>query len=271
MKILILSGTHGNEMAAVHAGLLLTRYFSEDDNVTVKPFLNKSGLINNSREVYHSSTHDLNRGFKKNLDTFTDIVDHTKSLVEQYDYVIDIHNSHRCANFCLIDVGENDELIKSICYLSDVEYATRYSKGGTIKDYVNSNKGIGITYEFSGMQTLNTNKEILKAVNDIKSIVSFVKEWDKNITFMPREQLLFDLYCLTTGFVNFSKDINDMVSAGEVVFEVINDKGEVIESVVNPHSFPIKLIALGHSFQEKGSSVLQYIKKVGNYETAEQD
>ncbi len=264
MKILILSGTHGNEMSAVQAGLLLKQYYSEDDSVTVIPFLNKPGLIGNSRTVIQSSTLDLNRSFKskENMD-YSKIVSDIKDLVEQYDYVIDIHNSYRCSNFCLIDMGKNDELIQSICYLSDVEYATRYSKGGTIKDYVNSNNGIGITYEFSGMQTLNSEKELIHAINDIKNIVTIIKRKDEEevLPFESNDQELYDLHCLKSGFINFVKDINDIAMPEEVVFEVIDSDGEVIETVCNNKTFPIKLMAIGHSFQEKGSSVLQYINK----------
>jgi len=259
-KILIISGTHGNEMSAVQLGLRLKKYYKKESHIKVVPFLNESGLVANSRDTVGEHTKDLNRSFGELNRTYNDTVKLIEELVADYDYVIDIHNSHRCANFCLVDAGKNEEYLTSLCKASDVEYATRFSTGGTIKDYVNSYGKYGLTYEFSGMTTLNNNIELSKAFNDVTSLVRRINSGIDNEE-APRQNMK-QLHCLEDGFINFEKDINDIVKPGEVVFEVIDSNGEVIETVLNMYKYSnIKLIALGHSFQTRGSSVLHYIKK----------
>ena len=257
-NILIISGTHGNEHSAVEAGLYLKKYYENDKNVKVIPFLNQSGLEANTREVQNFQTKDLNRSFNDQI-TYNDCIDKIESEVERFDVVIDIHNSWRCANFCLVDNGYNCDEITNICYESGVEYATRFSKGGTIKDYVNQQGKIGITYEFSGMQTLNNSKELDLAIDDIRALVDYFKnEPTKDIH--PKNELKA-LHCLETGFIKFKRDINHLICPGEVIFEVYNEYGDVAETVVNTEKETIKLMAFSPSFQTRGSLVLQYIIK----------
>ena len=258
-KILIISGTHGNEYSAVEAGLYFKKYYANNKNIKVIPFLNKSGLEANTREVQTYNTKDLNRSFSEE-DTYNECIKTIKEEIANHDVVIDIHNSYRCANFCLIDKGVNCSTISSICHESGVEYATRFSKGGTIKDYVNQYGKIGITYEFSSMQTLNNKKELDQATNDVKALVDyFVKDKDGQY-FCPVNELK-SMHCLETGFINFKRDINHTVFPGEIVFEVLNELGDIVETVRNIETESIKLIALSPSFQTRGSLVLQYIIK----------
>lgn len=262
-KILIISGTHGNEHSAVELGLRLKKYYSGETNhhIRVVPFLNEPGLLSNTREVTHDTTADLNRSFGEADDSHSSIVKKVKELVSEYDYIIDIHNSHRCANFCLVDAGKNEDIITELCSNSKVEYATRFSTGSTIKDYCNSTGKVGLTYEFSGMSTLNNKVELEKAFFDITSLVRVINIDTCEMT-TPDRQNLKSMHCLETGFINFEKDINDIVKPGETVFEVIDASGFVIETVKNEYKkHNIKLMALASSYQSRGSSVLQYIRK----------
>jgi len=258
-KVLIISGTHGNEHSAVEAGLYLKGYYENTPNVKVIPFLNQSGLEANTREVQKLHTKDLNRSFNEEI-TYHDCIKKIEEEVSEFDVVIDIHNSYRCANFCLIDKGLNCSTISSICHESGVEYATRFSKGGTIKDYVNQYGKIGITYEFSGMQTLNNSRELEQAIEDVRSLVDyFIKE--KTNQYSCPDNELKSMHCLETGFINFKRDINQLIFPGEVVFEVIDELSNVVEVVRNTEKETIKLMALSPSFQTRGSLVLQYIIK----------
>ncbi len=256
MRILIISGVHGNETSAVQVGLELQQYYELDKNIKVIPFMNISGLLNNSREMIDSSTKDLNRSFKDEVSSYSSTVKNITDIVSSYDVVIDIHNSPRCSNFCLVDEGM-DKAVLNICDRAGVMYATRFSKGGTIKDYVNQIGNLGITYEFSGMSTLNNTNEITKAVEDIKKLVLTAKNIDYSQFAEQSKHELKELHCLETGFIEFIKDINQTVKPGEIVFNVLNEQG-IVEKVVNPEKHTIQLIALGHSFQARGSSVLQY-------------
>jgi len=258
-NILIITGTHGNEQSAIQLGLRLKKYYKER-NVKVIPFLNESGIEANTREVQDNSTTDLNRSFSEDVLPYNKIVNMVKDVVQSYDVIIDIHNSPRCSNFCLIDAGQNEDIITKYCYVSDVEYATRFSTGGTIKDYCNSIGKIGITYEFSGMSTLNSSNEIDLAFRDVTSLVKAILKTEK--IFKPNRQNLKSLHCLETGFIYFIKDINDTAEPGDVIFEVVNENSEVIEVVRNEYkNYDMKIIAIGHSYQTRGSSVLQYVKK----------
>lgn len=258
-KILIISGTHGNELSAVEAGLYLKKHYANNKNIKVIPFLNQSGLEANTREVQKLHTKDLNRSFTEET-TYNECIKTIEEEVQYHDVVIDIHNSHRCANFCLVDKGFNCGTISSICHESGVEYATRFSKGGTIKDYVNQYGKIGITYEFSGMQTLHNEKELDQAIYDVRALVAYFVNGKDDQCSCPDNELK-SMHCLETGFINFKQDINQIVFPGEEVFEVINELGDVVETVRNTESQKIKLMALSPSFQTRGSLVLQYIIK----------
>ena len=241
-KILIISGTHGNEHSAVELGLELLKFYKNNKNVKVIPFLNQSGLEANTREVQNYHTKDLNRSFGEEM-TYKDCIDKIDDEVQQFDVVIDIHNSHRCANFCLIDKGWNEQVIINACYSSGVEYATRYSKGGTIKDYVNQLGKIGITYEFSGMQTLHNNDELERAESDIKDLVDYYQGKKEHKETESINELK-PIHCLETGFIKFIYDINEYVTPGETIFEVYDEYGEVVETVKNIEEESIKLIRL---------------------------
>lgn len=261
-KILIISGTHGNEQSAVELGLLLKGLYRDRHNVHVIPFLNKPGLIANTRDVSNSSTTDLNRSFGETEESYAGIVRHVKKMIDEYDYVIDIHNSPRCANFCLIDKGLNADKIADICSSSYVEYAHRYSNGGTIKDYVNQQGKLGFTYEFAGMSTFNNNEQLMRAYTDIMYLVDTLEGNPRVSPDSPaKEQELCSLYSLNTGFVKFVREINDTVEPGDIVFKIINEEAEIVEVVRNPEPFDIKLMAFGTSFTTRGSSVVQYITK----------
>lgn len=265
MNILILSGTHGNELSAVEVGLKLKNMYKGNDditdnitdNITVIPFLNENGLINNTRECNDVISSDLNRAFKHSI-SYKNTIDYIKELVDQNDLIIDIHNSVRCSNFCLVDEGHNAQLIIDTLSYAGVEHAVRFSTGGTIKEYCNSIGKIGITYEFSGMSTLNTSAVSAKAFNDI---IKIVRAFQNDLKIDSKKQQLESMYCLSTGFVNFVCDINHVAKPGALIFEIIDSNSEVIESVTNQYDYDIKLIALGHSFQTMGSQVLQYIRK----------
>lgn len=261
-KILILSGTHGNEHSAVELGLKLKTYCKEYfSNVKIIPFVNQTGLEANSREAQSYSSYDLNRSFHEEDDSYDTVISKIKDFILEADIVIDIHNSHRCANFCLVDRGLNEQTIKSICYEADVEYATRFSTGGTIKDYVNQLGKIGITYEFSGMQTLNNRTELSLAYDDIISLINVCSTESEKAVHQYNPHILESMHCLETGFIDFLYDINDIVEPDEPIFNVINNENEIIETVLNEQKSPIKLIALSPSFQTRGSIVLQYIIK----------
>lgn len=264
MKILILSGTHGNEQSAVRVGLSLFEHYDNDSNITIIPFVNESGLYKNSRFVESSSTTDLNRSFFEEEEfekDYNKVVNDLKDIIKCYDVVIDIHNSPRCSNFCLIDEGLNRSHIVNLCRLAGVEYATRYSGGGTIKDYTNRLGKTGITYEFSGMSTLNSQKEQDLCRSDIINLVNIIQNDKKNNpSKLADKHYLKDIYCLESGFLELNFDINDIIKPGEQIGSILNEQNTVINTIINEFDTSIKIIVIGSTFVKRGASIMQVIK-----------
>ncbi len=263
-NILILSGVHGNELSAVLVGMDLKRYYNYDGmvNKTIKviPWCNPSGLFTNKREMQDTSTKDLNRSFS-NVESSSNYIDNLKKEIEWADIVIDIHNSECCAHFCLLDIGcKNNIEIQNACIEADVEYAMRYSNGGTIKDYVNELGKIGITYEFTGMSAYNNNDNIDRAYNEIKKLINVFKSED-DFANSIKDNRLKELYSTKSGFIHYRCKVNEIISPNELLFFVLDDRSEIIETVKNDTGLPIKIMALESNFQKKGSSVLMYITK----------
>lgn len=258
-KILIISGTHGNEYAAVDVGMTLLEYYRSDKRITVIPWLNESGLYDNSRDVTGSkSTTDLNRSFHEEFEfgeSHKHVCTKLKHTIEDYDIVIDIHNSWRCSNFFLVDMGINQKEIISYCRSAGTKYASRYSKGGTIKDYVNSCPDkIGFTYEFAGMDNLNTEAEKETAILDITNLVIELQN-DNNIQSHDIHELK-SVYTLSSGFIKIHVDINHFALEGDLLFDVLGSEGQIIDTVIAPED--LQVIAYGTQFQKRGSAVLQY-------------
>jgi len=261
MKILILSGVHGNEQSAVQVGLSLKSYFKDNDDITVIPFANESGLIHNTREMQNSSTIDLNRAFR----TIVDPVEMIKEAIDNHDLIIDIHNSPRCSNFVLIDYNDRRFASQKLCHLANVSYACRYSSGDTIKDYCLKHNKIGLTYEFSGMSNLNNNDLIQKAIQDVKSLVQTYLE-KSNIVYNSEsltdleDNLITEIFNTETGFINYVKDINDVAAPLEVLFEVYNNKNEVIETVINDKNYKLNIVAVSNNFAKAGTPIMMVYK-----------
>jgi len=259
-RILIISGTHGNEHSAARVGMRLASYYKDlDVDIKIIPWINEQGLFSNTREVSsNASTLDLNRGFKESFGSFNEIIETFKASLGDYDYVIDIHNSPRCGNFCLLDMGRNNEIITSLCHDAGVAYASRYSTGGTIKDYVNSQGKIGITYEFPGMDTQHSHRDSDAALKDIIRLVHSINK--DSIPPYNEPHLLASVHCTQTGFVDLNVEINDYVPVGAKLFDIRNSSDEIIETVHNPVDCEILILDIEPVFQRKGSCCILYIK-----------
>jgi len=253
-NILIISGVHGNEHSAIKTGMLLKEYYKKHDNINVIPWVNYIGLLNNKRDVVSYNTSDLNRMFIDG-DITKNPYDIIKEAIEKADIVIDIHNSPICANFVLIDKGsKNENKIKYWCSTSNVLYATRYSHGGTIKDYVNLSNKIGITYEFTGMQGHNNDYNIVKAFEDIKKLIDNTN----SLTFSKKvkDNMLNELFITKTGVIDFHCSPGVQYIKDYILAEVKDDSNNTIETIKAPCD--LRVIALSNTIEMKGSSIINY-------------
>lgn len=257
MKILVISGVHGNEVSAVNAGMIIADKFRNDIEVRVIPWANKSGLFAGTRDMQITNTKDLNRCFAKEEEDYVSII---KREIEYADAVIDIHNSTRCGHFALIDKGHHCNYISNICEEAGVVHASRYSNGGTIKDYTNSLYKIGITYEFPGMSNYQNEYNINKAVEDITKLINTLKTQDKNPRAYPMmDNTLQELYCTQSGMIKLYHDVNSLVPKGSIVLEIVNELGSVLETIFNPTDHTIRILAVSETFVKKGTSCIMYI------------
>jgi len=260
-KVLILSGVHGNEYSAVKAGMLLNKIYENAINIDVYPFVNINGLIHNTRDVPDMNSADLNRQL---INDSYDPVIFLKSKIEEYDVVIDIHNSPRCSNFVLIDKVDNQSIIKRFCIESNVKYTTRYNNANTIKKYVNSIKNkIGITYEFNGMSDFNNDTNVKKACDDIMSLLYHINDSfadDDNID----DHMLKDLYCTKRGYIDYAYDINSYIMPDQVAFNVLDESGNILESVKNNTKNKWYIISQNNNFSDCGGLCMQYYEEEVN-------
>ena len=255
-KILILSGTHGDEQTAIKAGMMLNEYFNKDKNVTVIPWLNKNALINNSREYQNDDSFDLNRVLTNEKGkNFSEIKKQLINEIKLNDYIIDIHNSPKCANFFLVDIDKNVKKICKILKKCEITYASRYSQGGTIKDYTNKLNKIGFTYEFTGMQSTD-DKNIEKAYKDVLKLVKILKLGKKSKKFKLNK--IREYYTPLTGFVDYYVESNDVVKENEILFTVLNKKNGIV--FTKKAKKKIKILSLGNNFENKGTGVIMYHK-----------
>ncbi len=263
-NILILSGVHGSEQAAVKVGMMLSEKFKNVQNIGVMPQVNRNALINNSREFVNKTRYDsldLNRSLIDEFGpTLKEIKDNLICEISDSDIVIDIHNSPDCANFFLVDLDENNEKICSILQQTkNVQYASRHTKGGTIKDYVNNQKDkIGFTYEFGGMQ-LTGNCNINKAYQDILNLVNQLQsDDDADFTYQPNEIKEFN--APMTGYYEYHIRSNDIVEPGKTLFNILNENNEVMYTEKLETRESIRVLSIGNNFESKGSSIILFNK-----------
>lgn len=157
MKILLISGTHGDEQAAVYAASHALLRFNMNDHHSEVEYvtLNIPGLNQNTREMPKpkAPTMDFNRAF--GCEPEYDIDDMTKALKERiYDWataVVDVHNSPACDNAILVSNDKFAPAYLRFAIKHGMHYMLRESAADTIKRYAVYSGRIGFTVELGGM------------------------------------------------------------------------------------------------------------------------
>lgn len=256
MNILVISGVHGNELSAVEVGMRLAEQYKGSETIEVISWANYSGLLANTREMQIQGTKDLNRSFEEYQPNYIDTL---KIAIDKADYVIDIHNSPRCGHFALLDIGPREQELSNMCGAAGIEYASRYSNGETIKDYVNChNNKLAITYEFPGMSTYNNSNNISRAYAELVELINTIQEQKFNAS--QELHRLEELYEETAGFIEVHRDVNTIVHPGEIIYRVRDRDNSIISEKRNHNNTPIKILSLGNSIIKKGTCTGLYIK-----------
>lgn len=249
MKILLISGTHGNEQAAVYAtshALLkfkMMNHFSEVEYVT----LNIPGLNQNTRELPKpkAPNMDFNRAF--GCEPEYDIDDMTKALKERIcawaTAVVDVHNSPACDNAILVSNDKFAPAYIRFAIKHGIHYMLRESAADTIKRFAVYSGRIGFTVEMGGMGFAPGFKDtiakqtdfvykLLAALDDEPASSFLSLSSDRHI---PQQYNMFPLHAHYQGIVRYQFAPGDSIKQGDTVFEILNPNTTgVLEEIMAP-------------------------------------
>ena len=249
MKILLISGTHGNEQAAVYAAShALLKFKMKDHHSEVKYVtLNIPGLNQNTREMPKPKAPpmDFNRAF--GCEPGYDIDDMTKALKERiYDWataVVDVHNSPACDNAILVSNDKFAPAYIRFAMKHGMHYMLRESAEDTIKRYAIYSGRIGFTVEMGGMGFAPGFKDtiakqtdfvykLLDALDDEPPASFLSLSSDRHI---PQQYNMFTLHAHYQGIVRYQFAPGDSIKKGETVFEILNPNTTgILEEITAP-------------------------------------
>lgn len=215
-KVLVICGTHGDETAAIKTCWYLfnkIQHSNAKDGISYKFIFmaNENAVRNHTRGYCNENPEscNLNRAFDKPIETFEDIVNHIKKVVDEWEptVVVDVHNSAACANTVLIDYGKGSKVLMDIANEYDLNPMLRTSQNfGTIKRYC-IEKGIpAFTVEMSPMfMEFNNYGAQHKSVLYLEGVISAGLELNKklvdgdlkinNCNFANSKYLTKDIVC----------------------------------------------------------------------------
>ena len=249
MKILLISGTHGNEQAAVYAtSHALLKFKMKDHHSEVEYVtLNIPGLNQNTREMPKpkAPNMDFNRAF--GCEPEYDIDDMVKALKKRiYEWptaVVDVHNSPACDNAILVSNDKFAPAYIRFAIKHGMHYMLRESAADTIKRYAVYSGRIGFTVEMGGMgfapgfqDTIAKQTDfvykLLDALDDEPPASFLSLSSDRSI---PQQYNMFPLHAHFQGIVRHQFAPGDTIKEGDIVFEILNPSTTgVLEEVTAP-------------------------------------
>lgn len=256
MKILVISGTHGNESHAVDVVSQLAYevkrgeikiHDAEWQSVEID-FIqawNKTGLNHNEREFYEEETdipNDLNRAFLSEKPIIKDdIVKKMKEKIKKYDIIIDVHNSPACMNNILINNNKKARDYVKFCKENNLQYVIYESNTNTIKKYALNMDKVGITVEIGDMGLSDKDYDILFLRKLIKSNFEGLINCVSKPCFSFNE-VYQSLYSHTEGILRdncgnqlLKEEIFRRYDKGDIIFTIIDpEKYLILEKIVAP-------------------------------------
>lgn len=229
IKLLIISGAHGNELTPIHAAMKFTEnvaVFMGVKHVTVMLGVNMSGLKSHTREMTSSSTMDLNRVLSN--EPTVDSIELLKEQIESHDMIIDIHSSPSCTEFALIDIDEYAHSMKKWCDLANLKCAFRYSSSNTIKRYCLEKGKPALTLEVNKLDTIDykSSKRCVDILSKLVSLAKFVTLNQAPPTF-PEIQ---EIKTYTEGLLSFHLKNGDEIKIGTTLFSLIDLNGTLVHT-----------------------------------------
>lgn len=203
-KVLVICGTHGDETKSIKIcwKMFIDKMFGENVDEHYIFLANENAVKYNDRNYQEIEPEDsnLNRAFGSKEETFEEIVDRIKKLINEInpDVVIDVHNSPSCNSTVLIDFDDHSDYFYKISKKHDLNPMLRPSQNfGTIKRYC-VNMGIpSFTVEIAPMFS-EGKKDFSKEMDFIKRTFEAgveLKQW-MNVSFAASPELISkNVYC----------------------------------------------------------------------------
>lgn len=279
-KILVISGIHGDESQAVVSVLKLadaisklscdpSSVFSHVASYTFLHAVNDFGLAQHTREnLYQKESEtpqDLNRLFKAEFSTPTELKDTISTAITDADIVIDVHNSPLCKNCFLVDYDSNADKILSLVGRTSLTPLVRTvnTNAGTVKSKALSMGKIGFTVELNGMGFLGDDPEqssilLLEFIQSILSNYNLPKKTCPDLS----EYLSHSLYSMITGVVSWQR-LNPWLkkySKNEVICTVTSLDGKETHEIKAPYSGGFVYDITHFYYVNKGEPIVEYAR-----------
>jgi succinylglutamate desuccinylase len=181
LNILLISGAHGNEERVkliledyLHYTIRETKKFT-NYNITIFQIPNES----KTRDVHFN----LNR--MDQVDKMKELsykMDELKNHIQQYDIILDLHNSEICQNLLLVSSKNKPNWkVSKEKYLDMVVW--RESAFESISEYARKLGKIAFTVEFGGMvsNTERTPKKDIEFLNKVIKLSSEIYNYEKSL------------------------------------------------------------------------------------------
>lgn len=247
MNIFLISGTHGNEQAAVYATSHALHKFKATDNQSEVDYqiLNTPGLNENVREMPKPKepTRDFNRAFGINIEySMDDMVRTIKHRINSWaQAVVDVHNSPACDNGILVSNNKFASAYIRFAIKHGLHYMLSESETDTIKRFAVYSGNIGFTVELGGMAFAPGFKDVIEKQTEF--VLKLLRALDGTPTSefisssgtLPAQYNMINLHAHYQGIVKHKFAPGDTIKKGEVVFDILNPTTTYsLESVVAP-------------------------------------
>lgn len=241
-KVLVISGTHGNETNAVQDVYdLKLRY--ENQNIHDIIFCqawNIAALDAGTREFVKSANElpdDMNRAFPtaQTMDKEKSI-GAVKDLIEYVDVVIDVHNSELLKNCVVINNDFRAQNYVNFCKRNDIPFIVIESTTDTIKRFALNKDKIGFTVEIGDMNFSDSNE----GVDFLDKLIKALQATDLETLRCPNQnpldasQVAKTVYAHSQGLLRTFKDNEHSKKPKRSEVLKHYTKGEKIFIIENP-------------------------------------
>lgn len=258
-KVLVISGTHGNETHAVDLvydlecwteknGLSKIEREAIGKNVQFIHAWNKTGLKYNERNFIDESkdreTMDLNRSFHTDgVYTKEGLVENLKAEIGSADIVIDVHNSPACANCILINNGPHARTYVDFCKKYDLQYIVRESSADTIKQYAIDQGKVAFTVEIGDMGISDKDDDLQFLIKLLKALLLEEPFFDfsyKDVDSFSASEVYTLLYSHADGLIRGGdqkplkrKDLFKRYKKGDYMFTIIDPTERKVKEYIS--------------------------------------